>query len=119
MRTQNISYLLHQKKILTMSYLNVHDVNIGESSSVRYLRIILDNKLNFKEEIKRIISRVACSIKILKDIRNFFPIITRVTLLNARVLSYIQYSSLMLAGIRKNLMIISEKKTKLGKKMCF
>ena len=89
------------KKARTPSHLKVNDVNIGESSSVRYLGIILDNKLNFKEEIKRILSRMACSIKILKDIRNCFPIKTRVTLLNALVLSHIQYSSLMLVVIRK------------------
>ena len=107
------------KKARTPSYLNVNDVNIGESSSVRYLGKILDNKLNFKEEIKRILSRIACSIKILKDIRNCFPIKTRVRLLNALVLSHIQYSSLMLVGIRKNLMITLEKQLHWGIKVCF
>ena len=107
------------KKARTPSYLNANDVNIGESSSVRYLGILLDNKLNFKEEIKRILSRMACSIKILKDIRNCFPIKKRVTLLNALVLSHIQYSSLMLVGIRKNLMITLEKQFNWGIKVCF
>ena len=32
------------KKAQTPSHLKVNDVNIGESSSVRYLGIILDNK---------------------------------------------------------------------------
>ena len=107
------------KKARTPSHLKVNDVHIGESSSVRYLGIILDNKLNFKEEIKRILSRMACSIKILKDIRNCFPIKTRVTLLNALVFSHIQYSSLMLVGIRKNLMITLEKQFNWGIKVCF
>ena len=107
------------KKARTPSYLNVNDVNIGESSSVRYLGIILDNKLNFKEEIKRILSRMACSIKILKDIRNCFPIKTRVTLLNALVLSHIHNSSLMLVGIRKNVMITLEKQLNWGIKVSF
>ena len=107
------------KKARTPSYLNNNDVNIRESSSVRYLGIILDNKLNFKEEIKRILSRTACSIIILKDIRNCFPIKTRVTLLNALVLSHIQYSSLVLVGIRKNLMITLEKQFYWGIKVCF
>ena len=108
------------KKARTPSYLNFNDVNIGESLSVRYLGIILDNKLNFKEEIKRILSRMACSIKILKDIRNCFPIkTTRVTLLNALVLSHIQYLSLILFDIRKNLMITLEKQLNWGIKVCF
>ena len=59
---------------------------------------------------------MACSIKILKDIGNCFPIKTRVTLLNALVLSHIQYSSLMLVGIRKNLKITLEKQLNWGKK---
>ena len=59
---------------------------------------------------------MACSIRILKDIRNCFPIKTRVTLLNALVSSHIQYSSLMLVGIRKNLMITLEKQLNWGKK---
>ena len=62
---------------------------------------------------------MACSIKILKDIRNCFPIKTRVTLLNALVLSHIQYSSLMLVGIRKNLMITLEKQFNWELKVCF
>ena len=66
-------------KTRTLTYLNVNGLNIGESSPVRNLGIILDNKINIKEEIKRILSRLACSIKILKDIRNRFPIKTRVT----------------------------------------
>ena len=107
------------KKARTPSHLKVNDVNIGESSSVRYLGITLDNKLNFKEEIKRILSRMACSIKILNNIRNCFPIKTRVTLLNALVFSHIQYSSLMLVGIRKNLMITLEKQFNWGMKVCF
>ena len=61
---------------------------------------------------------MACSIKILKDIRNCFPI-KRVTLLNALVLSHIQYSSLMLVGIRKNLMMTLEKQFNWGMKVCF
>ena len=105
------------KKARTPSHLKVNDVNIGELSSVRYLGIILDNKLNFKEEIKRILSRM--KIKILKDIRNCFPIKTRVKLLNALVLSHIQYSSPMLVGIRKNLMITLEKQFNWGIKVCF
>ena len=44
---------------------------------------------------------------------------TRVTLLNALVLSHIQYSSLMLVGIRKNLMITLEKQFNWGIKVCF
>ena len=60
------------RKARTLSYLNVNGVNIGESSSVRYPGIILDKKLNVNEEIKRILSRRAGSIKILKDRRNCF-----------------------------------------------
>ena len=58
------------KKARTPSYLKINGVNIGKSLSVRYLGTTLDNKINFKEEIKRIISRMAYKIKILKNIRN-------------------------------------------------
>ena len=58
---------------------------------------------------------MAFSIKIMKDIRNCFTIKTRVTVLNALVLSHIQYSSLMLVNIRKNLTITLEKPPNLGK----
>ena len=44
---------------------------------------------------------MACSIKVLKDIKNCFPVKIRVTLLNALVLNHIEYLSSMLAGIRK------------------
>ena len=58
-------------------------------------------------------------IKILKDIRNCFPIKTIVTLLNALALSHIQNSSLMLVGIKTNLMITLEKQLNWGIKVCF
>ena len=62
---------------------------------------------------------MTCSIKILKDIRNCFPIKPRVALLSALVLSHCQYPSLMLVGNRKNLMISLEKQHNWGLKMCF
>ena len=46
------------------SYPHVKRVNMGESLSVRYLAIILDNESNLKKrEIKRILSRMARIIK--------------------------------------------------------
>ena len=92
-------------------------MNIRESE--KFVGIILDNKLNFKEEIKRILTRMACSIKFLKDIMNCVPIKTRIALLDALVLNHIQYSSFMLVGVRKNLMITSEKQFDWGIKLCF
>ena len=53
----------------------------------------------------------------LEDIGNSFPIKTIVTVLKALVLSQIQYSSLMLVGIRKNLMITLEKQLNWGMKV--
>ena len=111
-KKQNISCLLHQQKH------NVNGVNIGESS-VRYLGIIINNTLIFQEDIKRMLSRMACSIKTLNNIRNCFLIKTRVTLLNGLVLNHVQYSSLMLLGIRKSLMITLEKQLNWGIKVCF
>ena len=52
MKTEYIVFA-PSKKARTPSHLKVNDVNMGESSSVRDLGIILDNKLNFKEEIKK------------------------------------------------------------------
>ena len=55
----------------------------------------------------------------LERYKELFSYKTRVTLLNALVLSHIQYSSLMLVGIRKNLMITLEKQLNWGIKVCF
>ena len=61
---------------------------------------------------------MACSIKILNDIMNCFPIKARVTILNSLVLSKIQNVSLNLVGIKK-IDITVEKQLNWGIKVCF
>ena len=69
---------------------------------VRDLGIMFDNQSNFKEELEKILFRMAFSIKILKDLGSCFPMKTLwVALLNALFLGDIQYLSLMHVGISK------------------
>ena len=62
---------------------------------------------------------MACGIKTIYAIRDFFPIKTRLLLLNALVLSHLHYPAILLNGISENLLTTLEKQLNWGVKACF
>ena len=64
MNTQKTEYNVFSiKKRLTNTVLNVDNERIAESNSVKYLGLIIDSKLKFVGELKKILQRLACGIK--------------------------------------------------------
>ena len=91
---------------------------INTSTTVKYLGVYLDQNLDFQDEVKNILRKMATGIKTLYAIRNIFPTATRL-LLNALVLSHLHYSSVLLTGISENLITTLEKQLNWGIKACF
>ena len=62
---------------------------------------------------------MVCSIKTIYYVRDFLPEKSRFFLLNALVISHLQYSSVILNGISQNLISTLEKQLNWGIKACF
>ena len=63
--------------------------------------------------------KISCGIKCLYSIRDLYPDKTRLMLLNALVVSHLQYSAILLTGITENLMTTLEKHLNWAIKACF
>ena len=99
--------------------LKVGDYLIKQKDSVKYFGVYLDRNLNYQAEVKNILRKMACSIKTIYYVRDFPPEKTRLFLLNALVISHLQYSSVLLNGISQSLISTLEKQLNWGVKACF
>ena len=107
------------RKKLTKTVLNVDNERIAESNSVNYLGVITDSKLKFVGEVKKILQRMACGIKVLNTLSKSLPEKTKVLLLNAILTSHLHYSALILIGLQKSLLTTLEKQLNWGIKTIF
>ena len=76
---------------------------IHEKEECKYLGIIVDNNLSFESQAKKILQKMAIGIKTIKTIRTQLPTKTLEALLNAIVLSHLDYSALLINEINQNL----------------
>ena len=53
---------------------------------MKYLGVIIDSKIHFDGEVKKILQRMDCGIKILKTLSEILPEKTKIFLLNAIVI---------------------------------
>ena len=83
--------------------LTVSNQKVSHTKTTKYLGIHLDENLTHQVEVKKILQKMTCSIKSLYSIRDLFPEKIRILLLNALVVSQLQYSSVLLNGIAQNL----------------
>ena len=112
MNKQKTEYIVFStRKKLTNTVLNVDNERLAESNSVKYLGVITDSKLEFVGEVKKILQRMACGIKVLNTLSISLPEKTKGLLLNAIVISHLHYSALVLIGLLKSLL------TTLGKQL--
>ena len=82
--------------------LNVDNERKAESNSVKYLGVIIDSKVKFDGEVKKILQRMTCGVKNLNTLSKSIPEKTKVLLLNAIVISHLHYSALILIGLQKS-----------------
>ena len=113
------AYVLRRKLKIIFEE-NVGDnERIAESNSVKYLGVIIDSKLKFDGEVKKILQRMACGIKVLNTQSKSLPEETKILLLNAIVISHLHYSALILIGLQKSLLKTLEKQLNWGIKSIF
>ena len=106
-KTENVVF--STRKRLTNTVLNVDNERIAESNCMKYLGVIIDSKLRVDGEMKKILQRMACGIKVLNTLSKILPEKTKNLLLNAIVVSHLYYSAWVLIGLQKSLLTILEK----------
>ena len=94
-------------------------VEVKQKNTVKYLGVMLDKHLTFQDEVKNILRKMARGIKTLNAIKYNFPIATRITLMNALVLSHLHYSAILLSGISNQLQITLDKQINWAIKSCY
>ena len=85
-KTEFITFQTKNNKYKSTNLI-VKDEVIRSSSTVKSLGVYLDQNLTFQEEGKHILRKMACGIKTLYSIRDYFPEKVRLLLLNALVIS--------------------------------
>ena len=95
--------------MLTNTVLNVENERVAESNSVKYLEAIMKSKLKFVGEVKNILQRLACGLKVLNTLSKILPEKRKVILLEEIVISRLDYSALVLIGLQKSLLTTLEK----------
>ena len=99
----------HSRKKVEKYTITLDDKIIEEKTNVKYLGVVLDQFLTFQDEIKNILRKMACGIKILQSIKKPLPVKTRLLIMHALVISHLHYPAVLLSGISANLMISLEK----------
>ena len=86
---------------------------------VKYPGIYLDCTINFQQDSKHVLRKLATGIKTLNFISRQFPEQTRLLLLNALVISHLHYSGLLLASTKNSCFFTLEKQFSWAVKTCF
>ena len=119
-KTEFIIFCKPWKNNATQNYtLRVENEIIQTSANVKHLVVYLDRNLTYQNEVKNILRKMACGIKILYALRDFLPINARLLLFNALIMSHLHYSAVLLNGITENLLTTLEKQLNWGIKACF
>ena len=97
------------KMTVSNSQLIVAGSNINLKNEVKYLGIIIDNKLTFETQVKSVLKKTALGTKAIQTIRNNLPKKCLKVLLHAVVLGHFEYCNLLLTDISSALLLSLEK----------
>ena len=113
---QKTEYIVFStRKRLSNTVLNVDKEKIAESNSVKYLGVIIYSQLKFDGEVKKILQRMACGIKVLDTLSKSTPENPKILLLNAIIISHLHYSALISIPLQNSLLATLEKQLNWGK----
>ena len=108
-----------QKMTVSNSHFIVAGSNIKLKNEVKYLGLILDNKVTFETQVKTVLKKLALGIKLIQTIGNNLPKKCLKVLLHALVLSHFEYCNLLLTDISSALLLSLEKQLNWALKTVF
>ena len=98
-KTKFVIFRKHsQDKTTKDLQLQIEGTIIEQSDSTKFLGVILDQTLSYKQEVDKILKNMAIAIQTIKNIRNQLPHSVRVLLIKTLVLSHLHYTCLFLNG---------------------
>ena len=92
-KTEYIVFIT-RKRLTNTVYLDIDNERIAESNSLKYLGVIIDSKLKFDGEVKKILQGMAWGKKVLNSLSKSLPEKTKILLLKALVISHLHFSAL-------------------------
>ena len=112
-KTKFVIFRKHsQDKTTKDLQLQIEGTIIEQSDSTKFLGVILDQTLSYKQEVDKILKNMAIAIQTIKNIRNQLPHSVRVLLIKTLVLSHLHYTCLLLNGCSNQLLNKLEKQIK-------
>ena len=97
----------------------VDNVVIDEKEAIKYLGVHIDRLLNFQEETKHILNKMAASIKTIYEIKRTIPDNMKKLILNAFVLSHLHYSATIIQSIKQILVLTLDRQLNWAVKASF
>ena len=91
-----------QKKLPKKIQLNVNGEHLNESNYAKYLGVLIDNNLTWKQHIQHVNTNVAKSIEILAKMRHFVPNDILRNIYNAFISPHINYGIINWGGAYQN-----------------
>ena len=91
-----------QKKVPKKIQLSINGDHLNESDCVKYLGVLIDDKLTWKQHIQHVNTKVAKSIGILAKMRHFAPNNILLNIYNAFISPHINYGIINWGGAYQN-----------------
>ena len=71
-----------------------NEITLKIKNRSRYLGIIVDDKLNYKSQLNKVLGKMATAIRSIYLVRHKLPLSARITLFKSLVLSHINFSGM-------------------------
>ena len=94
--------LISQRKVPKTINLKVNDEKLKQENYTKYLGIIIEGKLNWKQHVKQVNIKISKGIGVLYKLRHFVPETTLRTLFNSFIQSHAMYG-IFNWGVRKEI----------------
>lgn len=107
-----------REKIVDMK-LTVAEDTVKVNSSITYLGICLEYNLNFDQQVRKCLKKMACAIKSVAHIRGNLPTSTRLILLKSLILSQLDYPIILFTSLQKTQLKSIDKQINWGIKTAF
>lgn len=98
--------------------IKVDETLIEQKPVVKYLGVNFDEHLDYSKEVNKIVSKMACGIKAIQNLKYFLPLKSKINLMKSIVLSHINYSAILLTGITNRQCMLINKQINRAIKIC-
>lgn len=111
--------LLNPKRTIDTTTLAIGCSRIVPATDIKYLGVVIDEKLSFDSFVKQTLKKMAMGIKSIRHIANRIPLSARIQLLHALVLSHYNYGCTLLSDLSQENKTKLERQLNWGLRVCY